>query len=395
MEVVKALNHVHSNVDTENQWNRAVSAIGKLSNLEKARAWIEFSEPVVRMEYSKAIVAHSQRRELFERCVSESAFLHSEVDNTQSSTIAESLLKETTDELKKSRELMKRLALLASRLDIRFKPDTGQDSDAQSQFESDFVDDAITPKANAANDTEKIIQNSASSNGFLQIEIDSLKTQYQALNEIFVQMTSNLGQVLNLTEKNSKDLESSNLQLIGDFNDRLDSLRAEVDIKFKELASVSNGDFNDRLDSLRAEVDIKIKELASASEHTVPGSVPNEGGIDDRPLNPVNTSTEMIETKTKLELVLSDIEAIKKRFTALENAGFNKLAISIGEGKKMKKIHAHILFNPFTGARRKTDKDPELALDALNTDFLSRFAYIKEIENRLKSEAVSQIAKTS
>ena len=369
MEVVKALNHVHSNVDTENQWNRAVSAIGKLSNLEKARAWIEFSEPVVRMEYSKAIVAHSQRRELFERCVSESAFLHSEVDNTQSSTIAESLLKETTDELKKSRELMKRLALLASRLDIRFKPDTGQDSDAQSQFESDFVDDAITPKANAANDTEKIIQNSASSNGFLQIEIDSLKTQYQALNENFVQMTSNLRQVLNLTEKNSKDLESSNLQLIGDFNDRLDSLRAEVDIK--------------------------IKELASASEHTVPGSVPNEGGIDDRPLNPVHTSTEMIETKTKLESVLSDIEAIKKRFTALENAGFNKLAISIGEGKKMKKIHAHILFNPFTGARRKTDKDPELALDTLNTDFLSRFAYIKEIENRLKSEAVSQIAKIS
>jgi len=286
---------------------------------------------------------------------------------------------------------MKRPAFLASRLDIRFKPDTGQDSDAQSQFESDFVDDAITPKANAANDTEKIIQNSASSNGFLQIEIDSLKTQYQALNEIFVQMTSNLGQVLNLTEKNSKDLESSNLQLIGDFNDRLDSLRAEVDIKFKELASVSNGDFNDRLDSLRAEVDIKIKELASASEHTVP----NEGGIDDRPLNPVHTSTEMIETKTKLESVLSDIEAIKKRFTALENAGFNKLAISIGEGKKMKKIHAHILFNPFTGARRKTDKDPELALDTLNTDFLSRFAYIKEIENRLKSEAVSQIAKIS
>ena len=363
MEVVKALNHVHSNVDTENQWNRAVSAIGKLSNLEKARAWIEFSEPVVRMEYSKAIVAHSQRRELFERCVSESAFLHSEVDNTQSSTIAESLLKETTDELKKSRELMKRLALLASRLDIRFKPDTGQDSDAQSQFESDFVDDAITPKANAANDTEKIIQNSASSNGFLQIEIDSLKTQYQALNENFVQMTSNLRQVLNLTEKNSKDLESSNKQLIGDFNDRLDSLRAEVDMK--------------------------IKGLASASDYTVP----KEGGIDERPLNPVHTSTEMIETKTKLESVLSDIEAIKKRFTALENAGFNKLAISIG--KKMKKIHAHILFNPFTGARRKTDKDPELALDTLNTDFLSRFAYIKEIENRLKSEAVSQIAKTS
>ena len=363
MEVVKALNHVHSNVDAENQWNRAVNAIGKLTNLEKAKAWIEFSEPVVRMEYSKAIVAHSQRRELFERCVAESSFLHSEIDNAQSSTIAESLLKETTDELKKCRDLLKRLALLAIRLDIRFKPD--QNSDAQSQFESDFVADAITPKANAANDTEKFTQNSASSNGFLKIEIDSLKTRYQALNENFVQMTSNLRQVLNLTEKNSKDLESSNKQLIGDFNDRLDSLRAEVDMK--------------------------IKGLASASDYTVP----KEGGIDERPLNPVHTSTEMIETKTRLESVLSDIEAIKKRFTALENAGFNKLAISIGEGKKMKKIHAHILFNPFTGARRKTDKDPELALDALNTDFLSRFAYIKEIENRLKSEAVSQIAKTS
>lgn len=71
MEIVHALTHVHNGVDTQNQWNRALRCMRTLDSLNRARAWIEFSNPVKTMDTAKAIVTHSQYRELFEQCVKE------------------------------------------------------------------------------------------------------------------------------------------------------------------------------------------------------------------------------------------------------------------------------------------------------------------------------------
>ena len=51
-----------------------------LSSLEIARAWVEFSNPVKNMDMPHAIVAHSQYREIFERCVKEVDIASKETD---------------------------------------------------------------------------------------------------------------------------------------------------------------------------------------------------------------------------------------------------------------------------------------------------------------------------
>ena len=70
-EAVYALRHVYNDIDTENQWKRAIQAVESLSELDKARVWMKLSETVRNKETVDAMVTHSQLRELFKRCVSD------------------------------------------------------------------------------------------------------------------------------------------------------------------------------------------------------------------------------------------------------------------------------------------------------------------------------------
>jgi predicted nucleic acid-binding Zn-ribbon protein len=68
---VKAINHVHRDVDTQNQWARAVKGTRNLTNLEVGRVWITLSNQVCKLGTVDAIVLHSQLLELFRLCVDE------------------------------------------------------------------------------------------------------------------------------------------------------------------------------------------------------------------------------------------------------------------------------------------------------------------------------------
>lgn len=358
MDVVKALNHVHSNVDTENQWKRAVNSIGKLTNLEKAKAWLEFSEPAARLEYAKAIIAHSQRRELFERCVNESNLQFS-VEEVPAGGAEGSLLKETKNELQNCRSMLNRLAQLVSHISVLFKlkPVTeGVESASNGGINLDTGTNTVGPIAGGI-DNAKLNQYLQKSDEN-QKHIEFLDKKYTELHENFAQLTEHLGNLLTLTQANSKNLTDSNQSLSSDFQSRLDSLRAEIDMKLKELASTS-------------------------SQH-----MPQENGIDDTPIRPVATSTEIIEIKEKLESILSDITRLKERFSALEAVKFTGIALAIGKEKRMKKIPANIIYNPLTGARRKTNEDSPFTLDELNGEFLSRISYLKELKTKLRTSTV-------
>ena len=70
-EAVNALRHVYNDIDTENQWKRAMHAVESLSELDKARVWMKLSETVRNKETVDAMVTHLQLRKLFKRCVSD------------------------------------------------------------------------------------------------------------------------------------------------------------------------------------------------------------------------------------------------------------------------------------------------------------------------------------
>jgi hypothetical protein len=367
MDVVKALNHVHSNTDAENQWKRAVSAMGKLTNFERARAWIDFSVPVAQMEYSKAIVAHSQRRELYERCVCESA-LQLNVDDTPSSDMAEALLKETTQELKKCRGLLQRFVVLACRLDLKVEPYTNDHSAVLNEFseigsgtgkKSQPVKTNFANSNNTSAEVEVLKQqlmelktNFTNSNN-TSAEVESLKTKFTELNETVIQLSRSLGSVLTLTEKNSNDLTESNESLMRDFNHRLDSLKTDIETKLNGLESMPKTD------------------------------LPQESGIDDTPIRPVTTSTDIIEAKQKLEMIDSEIKSMQERYNILEQACIHKLAISINSKGQLGPSPVHVKYSPFTGARKCKPSDPPYKLDQKNPMFITRPHYLDEIKAKL------------
>ena len=353
MDVVKALNHVHSNVDTENQWKRAVNSIGKLTNLEKAKAWLEFSEPAARLEYAKAIIAHSQRRELFERCVNESN-LQLSVEEVPTGGAEGSLLKETTNELQNCRSMLNRLAQLVSHISVLFKlkPVTeGVESASNGGINLDTGTNTVGPIAGGI-DTAKLNQYLQKSDEN-QKHIEFLDKKYTGLHENFAQLTEHLGNLLTLTQANSKNLTDSNQSLSSDFQSKLDSLRAEIDMKLKELASTSSQ------------------------------PMPQENGIDENPIRPVATSTDIIETKQRLEFIDSEIKSMQERYSTLEQACIQRLAISINSQGQLNASLVHVKYSPFTGARKWTKSDSEFKRDPKNPMFITRQRYIDEIKAKL------------
>ena len=71
MEASVALRHVFNARDTENQWRRAVVALSKMTELERAQAWKLFSSDNLKLESSAAIITHSQYKTLFKHALRE------------------------------------------------------------------------------------------------------------------------------------------------------------------------------------------------------------------------------------------------------------------------------------------------------------------------------------
>ena len=69
MEVSKALRHVYNNVDTDNQWSRAITCLRAMSHLQVAQAWKEIAHSC--QHGDNPVIVLSQYKMLFKRALKE------------------------------------------------------------------------------------------------------------------------------------------------------------------------------------------------------------------------------------------------------------------------------------------------------------------------------------
>lgn len=376
MDVVMGIKNIQRNLEPESQWKRVVICMQKLSNFEIAQAWVTLTSSInTQINDAHAIVIHSQYKVIFDRALAE-AFPPAQVEvccgghgkgDADISVLRKykSMLDEYHRYLFLAVTAMKEKQLPVE-LNMPRPVSAGSEDSNNSEWPADPIQESIsetsaTPMIRATESyTTAHEADEATTEDIrpLKGQVESLKTNFIELNETVIQLSQSLGSVLTLTQKNSHDLTESKESLIRDFNDRLDSLKTDIETKLNCLESMPKND------------------------------LPQESGIDDTPTRPVTTSTEIIEVKQKLESILSDITRLKERFSALEAVKFTRVAVAIGNGRKMKTIPANIIYNPLTGARRKTDEDSSLMLDELNGEFISRISYLKELKTKLKTSTV-------
>jgi septal ring factor EnvC (AmiA/AmiB activator) len=74
MDVSRALRHVHEDIDTENQWARAVRGLQGMSNMELALVWRELADAALGRE--EVVVLLSQYKMIFKLAVREAGRLY-------------------------------------------------------------------------------------------------------------------------------------------------------------------------------------------------------------------------------------------------------------------------------------------------------------------------------
>lgn len=371
MDVVMGIKNIQRNLEPESQWKRVVICMQKLSNFEIAQAWVTLTSSInTQINDAHAIVIHSQYKVIFDRALAE-AFPPAQVEvccgghgkgDADISVLRKykSMLDEYHRYLFLAVTAMKEKQLPVE-LNMPRPVSAGSEDSNNSEWPADPIQESIsetsaTPMIRATESyTTAHEADEATTEDIrpLKGQVESLKTNFIELNETVIQLSQSLGSVLTLTQKNSHDLTESKESLIRDFNDRLDSLRTDIETKLNGLESMSKND------------------------------PPQESGIDDTPIRPVATSTDFIETKQKLESIDSEIKSMQERYSTLEQACIQKFAISINSKGQLGPSLVHVKYSPFTGARKCNPSDPPYKLDQKNPMFITRHHYLDEIKAKL------------
>jgi len=376
------IKNIQRNLEPESQWKRVVTCMQKLSNFEIAQAWVTLTSSInTQINDAHSIVIHSQYKVIFDRALAE-AFPPAQVEvccgghgkgDADISVLRKykSMLDEYHRYLFLAVTAMKEKQLPVE-LNMPRPVSAGSEDSNNSEWPADPIQESIsetyaTPMIQPTESyttTHEADEATTEDIRPLTEQVESLKTKFIELNETVIQLSQSLGSVLTLTQKNSNDLTESKESLIRNFNDRLNSLKTDIETKLHGLESMPKTD------------------------------LPQESGIDETPTRPVATSTEMIGMKEKLDSIESEIQSMQARYTTLEQACLTKLATFISKDGKLSKSPLHVKYSPFTGTRRKIKKDPAGSEDILNSEFTSKIFYIKELEARLKTETVDHIVKT-
>ena len=99
LAVSNALQHVHNNLDVENQWRRARVGLANMTDLERAQVWKALSSQTLTLEQHKAAVVFSQYKTLYKAALKNGATETMTCCAARGTDDAMAVLKEYRDQL--------------------------------------------------------------------------------------------------------------------------------------------------------------------------------------------------------------------------------------------------------------------------------------------------------
>ena len=99
LAVSNALQHVHNNLDVENQWRRARVGLANMTDLERAQLWKALSSQTLTLEQHKAAVVFSQYKTLYKAALKNGATETMTCCAARGTDDAMAVLKEYRDQL--------------------------------------------------------------------------------------------------------------------------------------------------------------------------------------------------------------------------------------------------------------------------------------------------------
>ena len=233
-DVFRAINHVHKDVDTQNQWIRAVKGMRELTNLEVGRVWVRLSNQACKLDTANAIILHSQLLELFKLCVDEARSSERLEVSERDCTCTE-----THQVLEECKRALMHNIFIFGRMYIKTKRTGRSAADSDSEYdESKKIDggreENHTPVAQTP---EPSLQSSLSS---IELQIGKFQTkllQHESrLDEIFGSVSSLAELAKSIPDEDARKQEQAELtSAIHEMTDAIEQQHAAQEVRYQEF----------------------------------------------------------------------------------------------------------------------------------------------------------------
>jgi chromosome segregation ATPase len=314
-EVVRAINHVHKDVDTQNQWTRAVKGMRGLTNLEVGRVWVKLSSQACKLDTADAIILHSQLLELFRLCVDE-AKTKERLDLPECSFISDETVK-VLEQCK--RALMHNNAVFGS-MHTRRRRRTGSleevsdsESEESKKIDSESGDDHTT----TMQIPESALQSTLSSLEFKIGNVQAKLSKHESSLDEIIGNVSSLAELAKsipdeITRKKEQMDLASEIQHMLDAVDQQHTAQAARYSEFKKQATEVRTEY-EQLFSLNIEMH---KEFRETHDHFL-------GRIDSLKKEITEVSQTMVGIPKMFSefntVVSEDLESLHLQYDALQS----------------------------------------------------------------------------